>query len=98
MTKLSEYKKAEKNVKELVNDYDQMKLKYFNVLTENSSQKKQIQELIQSKLDNDLAIKDINDERQKYVDEIYGMRMDLSKKVDDISKKQGQISHLQEEL
>lgn len=39
MSKLSEYKKAEKNVKELVNDYEQMKLKYFNVLTENSAQK-----------------------------------------------------------
>jgi hypothetical protein len=37
MSKLSEYKKAEKNVKELVNDYEQMKLKYFNVLTENSA-------------------------------------------------------------
>ena len=39
MHKLSEYKKAEKNAKELVNDYDQMKMKYFNVLTENSGQK-----------------------------------------------------------
>jgi hypothetical protein len=39
MNKLSEYKKAEKNVKELVTDYEQMKLKYFNVLTENSNQK-----------------------------------------------------------
>jgi len=36
MTKLSDYKKAEKNAKEIVNDYEQMKLKYFNVLTENS--------------------------------------------------------------
>lgn len=36
MTKLSDYKKAEKNAREIVNDYEQMKLKYFNVLTENS--------------------------------------------------------------
>jgi hypothetical protein len=37
MTKLSDYKKAEKTARELVNDYEQIKLKYFNVLTENSN-------------------------------------------------------------
>jgi len=42
MNKLSEYKKAEKGAKELVGDYEQMKMKYFNVLTENSNQKGQI--------------------------------------------------------
>jgi hypothetical protein len=35
MNKLSEYKKAEKAAKDLVGDYEQMKMKYFNVLTEN---------------------------------------------------------------
>ena len=39
MSKLSEYKKAEKSAKGIVDDYEQMKLKYFNVLTENSNQK-----------------------------------------------------------
>lgn len=37
MKNLSEYKKAEKSAKALVEDYEQMKLKYFNVLTENSN-------------------------------------------------------------
>ena len=37
MNKLSEYKKAEKGAKEIVNDYEMMKMKYFNVLTENSN-------------------------------------------------------------
>ncbi len=37
MKNLSEYKKAEKSAKALVDDYEQMKLKYFNVLTENST-------------------------------------------------------------
>ena len=46
MGKLSEYKKAEKGAKELVTDYEQMKMKYFNVLTENSNQKQQMTELI----------------------------------------------------
>ena len=43
---LSQYKKAEKNVKEIAREYEQMKsendimkVKYFNVLTENEKQK-----------------------------------------------------------
>jgi len=32
---LSQYKKAEKGVKEIASDYESMKMKYFNVLTEN---------------------------------------------------------------
>jgi hypothetical protein len=39
INKLSEYKKAEKGAKDIVTDYESMKMKYFNVLTENSSQK-----------------------------------------------------------
>ncbi len=35
MNKLSEYKKAEKSAKDIVSDYETMKMKYFNVLTEN---------------------------------------------------------------
>jgi len=33
MRRLEEYKKAEKGAKDLVNDYESMKMKYFNVLT-----------------------------------------------------------------
>lgn len=43
---LSQYKKAEKNVREIAKEYEQMKsenenmkVKYFNVLTENEKQK-----------------------------------------------------------
>ena len=39
MQKLHEYKKAEKSAKDLVTDYEQMKMKYYNVLTENEKQK-----------------------------------------------------------
>ena len=35
MNKLTEYKKAEKQAKDLVHDYEGMKAKYFNVLVEN---------------------------------------------------------------
>lgn len=35
LKRLSEYKKAEKGAVQIVKDYDQMKLKYFQVLQEN---------------------------------------------------------------
>ena len=98
MGKLSEYKKAEKNAKELVNDYDQMKLKYFNVLTDNSNQKSQIQELIQSKLDSELALKELSEEKQQYINDLYNLRMDINKKIDENQKKTAQNAHIQEEL
>lgn len=42
MSKLTEYKKAEKGAKDIVNDYESMKMKYFNCLTENEKSKTQI--------------------------------------------------------
>lgn len=47
MKRLSEYKKAEKGAVQIVKDYDQMKLKYFQVLQENQSQKLSVQGLMQ---------------------------------------------------
>jgi hypothetical protein len=35
MSRLGQYKKAEKGAKDIVNDYETMKMKYFTVLTEN---------------------------------------------------------------
>lgn len=43
MKKLTEYKKAEKGAMEIVSDYEQMKMKYFNVLQENEKHKLTIQ-------------------------------------------------------
>ena len=98
MSKLSEYKKAEKNVKDLVNDYEQMKLKYFNVLTENSAQKTHIQEIIQAKLDAEISLKDFNEEKQQNVNDMYALRMDITKRIDELAKKNAQVLHLQEEI
>ena len=36
---LSQYKKAEKNLKEIASDYEEMKMKYYNVLKDNEKQK-----------------------------------------------------------
>lgn len=91
MGKLSEYKKAEKGAKELVSNYEQMKMKYFNVLTENSNQKQQLSELIQSKLDNEISINELNEEKQRYIDELYALRMDITRKIEDVAKRNAQI-------
>ena len=40
MQRLGDYKKAEKGAKDLCQEYEGMKLKYFNVLTENERQKR----------------------------------------------------------
>lgn len=86
MNKLSEYKKAEKGAKGLVDDYEQMKLKYFNVLTENSNQKSQIQMLIQSKLDSELAQKDLSEEKEQLINDLYNLRIDITKRIDELAK------------
>ncbi len=39
MQRLGDYKKAERGAKDLCQEYETMKLKYFNVLTENERQK-----------------------------------------------------------
>lgn len=75
-----------------------MKLKYFNVLTENSAQKTHIQELIQAKLDSEIALKELNDEKQQYVNDMYALRMDITKRIDELAKKNSQVMHLQEEI
>ena len=48
MQRLGEYKKAEKGAKDLCQEYENIKLKYFNVLTENEKQKCTIAEMIQT--------------------------------------------------
>ena len=69
---LSQYKKAEKNVKEIANEYAQMKnenesmkLKYFNVLTENEKQKTAIQELISKSCDKEVEMKTLLKDRDR---------------------------------
>ena len=53
MQRLGDYKKAEKGAKDLCQEYETMKVKYFNVLTENEKQKSQIADYIQNSLNKD---------------------------------------------
>ncbi len=53
MQRLGDYKKAEKGAKDLCLEYENMKLKYWNVLNENERQKSQISDYIQQSYQKD---------------------------------------------
>jgi hypothetical protein len=57
MGRLTQYKKAEKGAKEIVADYEMMKQKYFNVMTENKDLKTQVVEFMQASCDKEIEIK-----------------------------------------
>ena len=87
-------KKAEKGANGIVDDYEYMK--YFNVLTENSNQKSQIQMLIQSKLDSELALKDLGEEKEQLINDLYNLRIDITKRIDELAKQSSLNAQLQE--
>lgn len=95
---LSQYKKAEKNVKEIANDYETMKMKYFNVLTENERQKTQLSDLITTQCDKEVELRELLQEREKNIDELYGLRMDVNKKINLLEEKENQIEALAKRL
>ena len=55
-------------------------------------------ELIQAKLDNEITINELGEEKHRYIDELYALRMDITRKIEDVAKKNSQIQNLQEEL
>jgi hypothetical protein len=59
MNRLGQYKKAEKGAKDIVTDYETMKMKYFNVLTENQKQKTQISDFMQVQVATDVEVKSL---------------------------------------
>jgi uncharacterized Fe-S radical SAM superfamily protein PflX len=68
-------------VKEIANDYESMKMKYFNVLTDNEKQKTQLSDLITNQYDKDVEVRDLLKERERHIDELYGLRMDINKRI-----------------
>lgn len=56
MTRLGVYKKAEKGARDLCQEYEQMKIKYFNCLQENEKQKNTITEFMTAHRSNDEEI------------------------------------------
>lgn len=98
MNRLGEYKKAEKVAKDIIVDSEQMKLKYFNVLTENEQFKNQVKEFSEYKFDNDKLVKEMTDENVSSRNDVYTLRMDISKKIDELAKSSQQIQYLKEKL
>lgn len=67
MNRLGQYKKAEKGAKDIVTDYETMKMKYFNVLTENQKQKTQISDFMQVQVATEVEVKSLQREREKQI-------------------------------
>lgn len=97
MSRLGQYKKAEKGAKDIVNDYETMKMKYFTVLTENEQQKTQISELIQTQLGQSMEIKKVKKERDTQMGTIYTLRMDAEKKYKQVEQVVIQVKELKQE-
>mmetsp|Transcript_20952 Transcript_20952/g.25746 ORF Transcript_20952/g.25746 Transcript_20952/m.25746 type:complete len:123 (-) Transcript_20952:951-1319(-) len=75
-----------------------MKMKYFNVLTENEKQKTQLQELITKECDKDMELRALTKERDRYIDDLYRVRMDINKKINLLEDKNSQIEALSQRL
>lgn len=95
---LSQYKKAEKNLKEIASDYEEMKMKYYNVLKDNEKQKTQLQELITGQFDKDVEIRDLKKERDRHIDELNRLGMDINKKIEILEEKDNTIEALTQRL
>ena len=85
-------------MKDIANDYESMKMKYFNVLTENEKQKTQLQDLISNQCNKDVEVRDLLKEREKHINELYGLRMDINKKINLIEEKNSQVEALSKRL
>lgn len=95
MRKLSEYKKAEKGAMQIVKDYDEMKMKYFNLLQETEKTKKQVQEYLQKVMDQEQTIEKMNQEKQKHVDDLYRYRVDINKQSDKLMQRDSEIEQME---
>ena len=75
-----------------------MKMKYFNVLTENEKQKTQLSELISKECDKEVELRALTKERDRYIDELYRVRMDINKKINLLEDKDSQVAALSKRL
>lgn len=90
MGRLTQYKKAEKGAKEIVADYEMMKQKYFNVMTENKDLKTQVVEFMQANCDKEIEIKQIKTQAaekaasfERMAAELKELRKDREKSIDE---------------
>ena len=69
---------------QLASDYESMKMKYFNVLTEKCAK--------------DTEVRDLLKERETSINELYALRMDVNKKINLLEEKDAQIEALSKRL
>lgn len=54
--------------------------------------------MIQAKIDTEVEIKELNEQKTQYINEMYMLRIDITKKIDELTKKTLQVTNLQEEV
>jgi hypothetical protein len=42
--------------------------------------------LIQSKLDSELGLKDLSEEKEQLINDLYNLRIDITKRIDELAK------------
>lgn len=87
LKRLSEYKKAEKGAVQIVKDYDEMKLKYFQVLQENQTQKLGVQELMQKDQELRKRVKHHDEQKKQAEGQLHEMKDEVRKMVAEESEK-----------
>lgn len=75
-----------------------MKVKYFNVLTENEAQKTQIADHVQQSLDTKVYTKALETERDKLRAETEKLKRETVTKLRSVQEKTGTVSDLQQRL
>ena len=54
--------------------------------------------MIQAKIDTEVEIKELNEQKTQYINEMYMLRIDITKKIEELTKKTLQVTNLQEEV
>lgn len=49
-------------------------------------------------MDSDLSLRELTEEKEQLVNNLYQLRMDITKKVEELEKRNSQVSHFQEEI
>lgn len=110
--RLTQYKKAENGAKEMVNEYETMKQKYFSVMTDNKDLKVQVVEIMQANCDKDIEIKTLRNQVQekavsfdRITGELKELRREREKAINeryslvmDINKKVSQLEEKEQDM
>ena len=95
MQRLGDYKKAEKGAKDLCQEYETMKLKYFNVLTENERQKSQISDYIQQSYQKDQELIILREAKAQLTQDLQRQSKEVMSRLKNVQSNEKYLQDLQ---